>query len=130
MTRSQPMERLKKAVKNNGIFLTALTAIVMVNLCFDFFYIKTGSMEPELPVGSVVMVAPNAKPKIGDIFAYENHGSTVIHRIVGMEGDGYVFQGDANPSPDGAVVEKSQIIGKAVARIRFLAPVIRAIQSY
>lgn len=124
------MRAIKHVIKDNGVFLILLTAIILINVRFDFFYIKTGSMEPELPVGSVVMVNPNAKPKLGDIFAYENHGSTVIHRIVGMEGDGYVFQGDANPSPDGAVVEKSQIIGKAVARIRFLAPVIRAIQSY
>ena len=124
------MRAIKHVIKDNGVFLILLTAIILINVRFDFFYIKTGSMEPELPVGSVVMVNPNAKPKLGDIFAYENHGSTVIHRIVGMEGDGYVFQGDANPSPDGTVVEKSQIIGKAVARIRFLAPVIRAIQSY
>lgn len=124
------MRAIKHVIKDNGVFLILLTAIILINVRFDFFYIKTGSMEPELPVGSVVMVNPNAKPKLGDIFAYENHGSTVIHRIIGVEGGGYIFQGDANPSPDGAVVEKSQIIGKAVARIRFLAPVIRAIQSY
>lgn len=87
-------------------------------------------MEPELPVGSMVMVDPYAKPKIGDIFAYENHGSTVIHRIVGIENGSYIFQGDANPSPDGAVVEECRLMGKVVVGIRFLAPALRAIQSY
>lgn len=123
------MRVVKHAIKNNGVFLLLLAAIILINVRFDFFYIKTGSMEPELPVGSVVMVDSNAEPKVGDIFAYENHGSTVIHRIAGMEGGGYIFQGDANPSPDGAVVEESQMIGKVVARIRFIAPAIRAIQS-
>lgn len=123
------MKSVKYAIKNNGVFLLLLAAIILINVRFDFFYIKTGSMESELPVGSVVMVDSNVEPKVGDIFAYENHGSTVIHRIVGMEGGGYVFQGDANPSPDGTVVVESQLIGKVVARIRFLAPTIRAIQS-
>ena len=124
------MRAMKKVIKNNGVFLILLAAIILINFRFDFFYIKTGSMEPELPVGSVVMVDPYARPKTGDIFAYENHGSTVIHRIVGTEGGSYIFQGDANPSPDGAVVEESRLIGKVVVRIRFLAPVLRAIQSY
>ena len=123
------MRAIKHAVKNNGVFLLLLAAIILINVRFDFFYIKTGSMEPELPVGSVVMVDPNARPKVGDIFAYENHGGTVIHRIAGVEGGGYIFQGDANPSPDGAVVEESQLIGKVVVKIRFLAPDIKTIQS-
>lgn len=124
------MRAIKKVIKNNGVFLMFLAVIILFNFRFDFFYIKTGSMEPELPVGSVVMVDPYAKPKTGDIFAYESHGSTVIHRIVGIENGSYIFQGDANPSPDGAVVEESRLIGKAVVRIRFLAPALRAIQSY
>ncbi len=124
------MEKIKKAIKNNAVFLIVLAAVIVINIRFDFFYIKTGSMEPEFPVGSIVMVDPNARPKIGDIFAYANHGSTVIHRIVEIEGGSYIFQGDANPSPDGAMVEESQLIGKVVVKIRFLAPAIRAIQSY
>lgn len=124
------MRAIKKTIENNGVFLILLAAIILINFRFDFFYIKTGSMEPELPVGSVVMIDPCVRPKLGDIFAYENHGSTVIHRIVGMEGGSYIFQGDANPSPDGAAVEESRLIGKAVVRIRFLAPVLRTIQSY
>ena len=124
------MRAIKHVIKDNGVFLILLTAIILINVRFDFFYIKTGSMEPELPVGSVVMVDPYAKPKTGDIFAYESHGSTVIHRIAGIENGSYIFQGDANPSPDGAAVEESWLIGKAVIRIRFLAPALRAIQSY
>ena len=124
------MRAIKKVIKNNGIFLILLAAIILINFRFDFFYIKTGSMEPELPVGSVVMIDPCVRPKLGDIFAYENHGSTVIHRIVGMESGSYIFQGDANLSPDGAAVEESRLIGKVVVRIRFLAPALRALQSY
>ena len=124
------MGMMKRTVKNNDMFLFLLAAIILMNVRFDFFYIKTGSMEPELPVGSVVMVDSYAKPKTGDVFAYEGHGSTVIHRIIGMEDGGYIFQGDANPSPDGAAVEDSRLIGKVVARIRFLAPALRAIHSY
>lgn len=123
------MRAIKTMIKNNGVFMILLCVIMLINVRFDFFYIKTGSMEPEFPVGSVVMVDPGAKPKIGDVFAYKNHGSTVIHRIVGMEGGSYIFQGDANPSPDGVAVEESRLIGKVVVRIRFLAPAIRAMQA-
>lgn len=123
------MEKFKKAVKGNCIFLIMLTAIILINIRFDFFYIKTGSMEPELPAGSVVMSDPHAIPKPGDICAYEKPGSVVIHRIIGVEDGGYIFQGDANTTPDG-IVEEHQLIGKVVLRIRFLAPALRAIQSY
>lgn len=124
------MEMIKRIVKNNGMFLFLLAVIILMNVRFDFFYIKTGSMEPELPARSLVVVDPYAKPKIGDIFAYEGHGSTVIHRIIGMGDGGYILQGDANPSPDGAAVEESRLIGKVIARIRFLAPALRPIHSY
>jgi len=123
------MEKMKHVIKNNGFFLLALAAIIAVNLLFDFFYIKTGSMEPELPVGTIVIVTPHARPGVGDIFAYENHGSIVIHRIVDTEDGGYIFQGDANPSPDGTVVGEEQLVGKVTAKIRFLAPVLKSIQS-
>ncbi len=123
------MEDMKNAIKNNGLFLLALAAIIMINILFDFFYIKTGSMEPELPVGTVVIVTPRARPRIGDVFAYENHGRIVIHRIVDTKDGGYIFQGDANPSPDGTVAGEEQMVGKVTAKIRFLAPILKALRS-
>lgn len=124
------MGSMKRILKNNYKFLIILCALIIINIRFEFFYIKTGSMEPELPTGTIVMVDPHDIPQIGEVFAYENHGSIIIHRIVGKEGGSYIFQGDANPAPDGVAVEADQLIGKVVARMKFFAPALKSIQSY
>lgn len=119
------METVKKTLKDNGWFLIALAAILLFNLRFDTCYIKTGSMEPELPVGTIVILDPYGTPKIGDIFAYQNGGNVVVHRIVSSGEEGYVFKGDANAYADVSEVTESRLAGKAVLAFRFLAPLMK-----
>jgi signal peptidase len=71
--------------------------------------VLTGSMEPTIKPGDVVLLAPTPRtqPKLGDIAAYTARrfsGESVgifTHRIIGGDPvNGWVMKGDANPSPD------------------------------
>lgn len=84
--------------------------------------IATGSMEPEISVGDMVVVADWQRDLAeGDVIAYAHDGKTIVHRITEVvqqpEGTAYITQGDANNAPDVDPVQPSQIEGKVVARI-------------
>ena len=84
--------------------------------------IATGSMEPEISVGDMVVVADwQRELTVGDVIAYAHDGKTIVHRITEItqqpEGTAYITQGDANNAPDADPVQPSQIEGKVVARI-------------
>ena len=53
----------------------------------------------------------------------------MIHRIVSIDEEGYTFKGDANPSADAAKIARSQLIGKVIAKLKILVPVIRCFDS-
>lgn len=86
-----------------------------------FFIISTGSMEPSIPVGSVIFVREVAADKIAvnDIITYlsENMQDIVTHRVMAIsEGDGrYVFttRGDANNTDDSPLAF-DRVIGRVV----------------
>jgi len=86
-----------------------------------FFIISTGSMEPSIPVGSVIFVREVAADKIAvnDIITYlsENRQDIVTHRVMAIsEGDGrYVFttRGDANNTDDSPLAF-DRVIGRVV----------------
>lgn len=116
---------LRKILKGNGLFVLLAIAVFLLHLRFDLFYIKTGSMEPALPIGSIVVVDPVAEPEIGDIFAYQTGTMVVIHRIIAKDGDNYTFKGDANASPDISPVADEQILGKVTIKLTFPARIAR-----
>ena len=123
------MEKTKRFLWENRFFLAALALFLFLNLRFDFYYIKTGSMEPTLPVGTIVVVDRNEKAQEGDIFAYQNGKNVVIHRIIAVDEEGYLFQGDANPSQDAAKVTREQLVGKVTAKIKLLVPWIKLLEK-
>lgn len=116
---------IKRWIGNNRFFLLAVAILLFLNVRFDFYYIKTGSMEPALPIGSIVVVDLAAEPEIGDIFAYRAGTMVVIHRIIAKDGDNYTFKGDANASPDISPVAGEQILGKVTIKLTFPARIAR-----
>ena len=81
------------------------------------------SMEPELRVGTVVVVkkADTSDVKEGDIVSFytrdpDIYNSVVTHRVVEVRersgGNILVTKGDANPSEDEYTVKNNQMIGK------------------
>lgn len=85
------------------------------------YTVITPSMEPTIPVGSIVLVKPIEFDEIkeGDIVSYysKNHSDVVVtHRVVSIETDSgkLITKGDANNSADVNPVSKQQIIGVVI----------------
>lgn len=77
----------------------------------------SGSMNPTIPQGSVVLTVGDTEPIPGHVYLYNHPGfdEPVLHRYLGPAGDGtLIFQGDANPVPD-QPVHPEQLTGRMVA---------------
>ncbi len=89
--------------------------------------VQSGSMEPAIKMGSVVFVKAQDNYKIGDIITFRTSASleeTTTHRIVDViEEDDITYfqtQGDANGTPDGQLIPKDWVVGKAKFAIPYL----------
>lgn len=80
-----------------------------------YVIIDGNSMEPVYQTGDLVIVRREASYSVGDIVTYYNLDlkQNVIHRIVGIEADHYIFQGDHNAWLDDDQPTFDRLIGKA-----------------
>ena len=107
------------------ISITLLVAAgIIAMIAFPVFgnkalIVRSGSMEPTIGIGSVVIVRPSSTNtySVGDIVAFKYDASTIVtHRIISVEKKGnetiYKTKGDANKSPDEWQVTQGQVLGK------------------
>lgn len=118
-----------------------LTLIIIFGIVFVFLYlfkiepyvVLSGSMEPKLHTGSLSFINKNIKYediKEQDIVAYKtSSGALVSHRVIKIEKDGFITQGDANKVDDGLSVTKLNYIGKTVFNIPYVGYVVKFIQT-
>jgi len=83
--------------------------------------VQSGSMEPSVPVGSLVTIVPAAHYAAGDIITFGDDSKRRIpttHRIVATERVGgslhFRTKGDANEEADNALVPHSAVVGKVM----------------
>lgn len=85
--------------------------------------ITSGSMEPTLSVGDVLLIdrdAGSAAAQRSVIVFERDDGDIVAHRVFSVEADGFVTKGDANPTPDSSRVDPAEVLGAG----RLVVPVI------
>jgi len=89
--------------------------------------VLSGSMEPAIHTGSVVIIKPEANYKIGDVITFGKDTKKDIpttHRIldVRVEKGVYVYEtkGDANKTSDAGETAGDMVIGKVLLSIPFL----------
>src|SRR6056297_1319679 len=131
------MDKFKKPLKFlyyfvvTCLFLIALLLIVSVfpitgNL--KFLIVESGSMEPTIQTGAIVMVKPASDYEIGDVITFKKGEETVTHRLHDMEvveGQTYfVTKGDANNAPDSEGIHPQAVIGKVLLDIPYLGYVV------
>ena len=100
------------------LLLVVIAALLLVPKLFGYtqYAVISGSMEPNIPVGSIVYdkeVEPE-ELEIGDVITYRLSGDTLVtHRIVAIDEASQSVQtkGDANEAEDGAPVPYSEIVG-------------------
>ena len=123
-----PTEKRAIARRLREVLSSALIIAASVLFCIycNIFYIQTGSMEPELPIGTIVITCSLAEPEAGDIYAYRTGSVTVVHRIREITHDGCIFQGDANNVADPYTVGYDQLVGEVILSLKLPAPLVRA----
>ena len=116
---------MKKAVES---FVFAFIILLMTVAVFTFMaphfgwrvdVVFSGSMEPELKVGGVVITRPveTEDIKVGDIITFYSPLSEKLtsHRVIAVEeGSSFYFQtsGDANEDGDSFIVPAQNVVGK------------------
>lgn len=94
------------------LVLAAVAAVILVPMLLGFkeMAVLSGSMEPTIPVGSIVYVKPLDDASLlepGDICTYTlADGTTMVtHRVISVDPESrtLVTQGDANDTPDGDI---------------------------
>lgn len=93
--------------------------------------VKSGSMEPNISIGSVVIIKPSAEYLVGDIITFGKDTKTEIpttHRIVDkrVESGTTIFttKGDANEDADNVEVRASEVRGKVLFDVPYLGYII------
>lgn len=103
----------------------AATILAPMLLGYKEMAVLSGSMEPNIPVGSIVYVKPMeaSQLEVGDVCTYmlADGSNYVTHRVISIdpENQTLVTQGDANESPDGDVAF-SQVLGEAQFHLPYL----------
>ena len=127
------MKKVKSILKKNYLsavkvlifcavaLMGILTAMVYLPLKTPtkIFVVQSGSMNPTISVGSIVVVQRQRQFQKGDIITYIHPSNTseyITHRIVGIRKEGnaisYQTKGDANSSADLDLIKKEAIWGK------------------
>ena len=90
--------------------------------------VLSGSMEPTLSVGDLLIIAEKENYRPRDIIVYQDAKIAVTHRIVSINGDEIITKGDANDSEDKPITQK-HIKGKVVMAIPLVGYLVNAIKT-
>ena len=101
------------------ILLGVIAALIPVTvphfMGYEIYNVISGSMEPEIPVGSIAYVKPVDPVTIeeGDIILYVTEGVEILHRVVSNHKlEGYLItKGDANEEEDIKEVRYASVRG-------------------
>ena len=97
-------------------------------LGFATSVVLSGSMEPELSVDDMIIVVSRESYEVGDVVVFQSYGTLIVHRIISIDGETVVTQGDANPTPD-APIKLKDLKGEVVYSIPYVGLVLSFIRS-
>lgn len=127
-------EKEKKKKENKKLefaFQIAFLALLLVftgmmSGLFHYYFlvVGSGSMEPNIQVGDMVLVEKINEAdelQLNDVLVYKKEGKVILHRIVEKkkEDGELIFQtkGDNNPTADAWNINEKEVIGKVNFRI-------------
>ena len=117
--------------------LGTLLLLAVIGLCvpltvpmllgYDVFNVVSGSMEPAIPVGSMIFVRPTEAEEIreGDVIAFYRHGVVVTHRVLDNKkiSQQFVTKGDANELADMESIAYADLLGRVDHHIPMLGDI-------
>ena len=90
--------------------------------------VLSGSMEPEISVGDLLIVTEAQGYQVGDVVVFQDGRSSVTHRIVSISEDEVVTRGDANNTED-APIKRERIKGKVALVIPLIGYAVNIIKT-
>ena len=102
---------------------------------YRLFVVQSGSMEPAIKTGSIVLVAKQSNYKVNDVITFfeslgskQDLSSTFTHRILSINNVNgeFVYQtkGDANNGADKNAISQAHILGKVIFNAPYLGYII------
>ena len=106
-------------ILGTGVFICTILLLLILSLPklfgFDTYNIVSGSMEPEIPVGSMVFVKTVDCHELqeGDIIVFYSNEVPVCHRVTENNtfSNTLITKGDANESEDFRATDYAEVIG-------------------
>lgn len=115
------------AVLGVNVYLANAKSLVGNQMPMPFGYgasvVLSGSMEPEFSKGDLIIVGEADSYQEHDIVVFQDGASLVVHRIIEIDGEKIITQGDANNVPD-EPIESSAIKGKVLFHIDKLGTIV------
>ncbi|MBR2188011.1 MAG: signal peptidase I [Eubacterium sp.] len=120
-----------------GILILVIAALAPITvpkfMGYEIFNVISGSMEPEIPIGSVAYVEQTEPALIEDdeVIAFMSGGTVIMHRVVSNhQVEGYLTtRGDANEVDDLGEVTYDMVIGRVVRHLPILGQVMMVCSS-
>ena len=113
--------------------LVAIIALLLIVSTFpiagnyELLIVQSGSMEPAIKTGSLVIIKPASEYKAGDVITFgpvTKGKSPTTHRIVNVSLQNgkpvYLTKGDANEEADTSEVLARDVLGKVLLDIPFI----------
>lgn len=106
------------------VIITCLPLTIPTLFGYGIYNVETGSMSPEIPVGSVIYVEQVAPEDVkeGDVITFSLEEASITHRVVEnnfVQGE-FVTKGDANEKEDMKAVPYSALTGRVAFHFPFL----------
>jgi len=117
-----------------GIFVAAVVLLAALFLGthislfgYEVKVVQSGSMEPAIQVGSIVIIVPETAYKVGDVITFgpdTRKQIPITHRIAEVTDGGFVTKGDANENTDPQPVAERDVIGRVAYSVPYIGHVV------
>jgi signal peptidase len=120
------------------VVILSIGVLVAPQFGWRFDAVLSGSMEPAINVGGIVVIRPVAPSTIrdGDIITFVSSGganTVVTHRVVQVADDKgspvFYTKGDANEASDSSLVQAKDVVGKVWLSVPYAGYVVDFIQK-
>ncbi len=143
MKKQRGKNKIRKLISAAGTGMV-LFVIILCSLLvfpgmagFHMFHVLSGSMEPEMPVGSLIYVREGQPEDVADgeiiaFYASQDSSGIITHRVVKNNIVSGIFhtKGDANAKEDPMPVSYDNYIGRVEKIIPRLGAVLTAMTSF
>ena len=95
---------------------------------YGWAVVLSGSMEPSISVGDLIIVSENKPYAVDDTVVYQQGSMLVVHRVVEINGDMVITKGDANNAED-QPISSSAVKGTVVAVVPKVGTLVSLIKT-